>query len=109
MPGSSAIEDGFQKLAPEQLRSAFAAFLPKDATPAEQTLAIETGLRSPAGAALRDTMAKWIVDEIVPVERLVPKAYAEWRPPVRDAMMFVVARLSPHASPPSSSNNSIFR
>jgi ubiquinone biosynthesis protein len=95
MPGSSAIEDGFQKLAPEQLRSAFAAFLPKDATPAEQTLAIETGLRSPAGAALRDTMAKWIVDEIVPVERLVPKAYAEWRPPVRDAMMFVVARLSP--------------
>jgi ubiquinone biosynthesis protein len=40
-------------------------------------------------------MAKWIVDEIVPVERLVPKAYVEWRPPVRDAMMFVIARLSP--------------
>jgi ubiquinone biosynthesis protein len=95
MPGSSAIDDSFQKLPPEQLRSAFAAFLPKDATPAEQTLAIEAGLRSPAGAALRDTMAKWIVDEIVPVERLVPKAYVEWRPPVRDAMMFVIARLSP--------------
>ncbi|MFZ0804433.1 MAG: AarF/UbiB family protein, partial [Terriglobales bacterium] len=52
-------------------------------------------LRSPAGQAMRDTMARWIVDEIVPVERLVPQAYLKWRPPVRDAMMFVVARLSP--------------
>jgi ubiquinone biosynthesis protein len=47
------------------------------------------------GQSLRDTMARWIVDEIVPVERLVPEAYLKWRPPVRDAMMFVVARLSP--------------
>ncbi|MGB2603135.1 MAG: AarF/UbiB family protein, partial [Candidatus Sulfotelmatobacter sp.] len=35
------------------------------------------------------------VDGIVPVERLVPQAYQNWRPPVRDAMMFVVTRLSP--------------
>src|SRR5579864_3455728 len=40
-------------------------------------------------------MAEWIVDEIVPVKRLVPEAYENWRPPVRDAMMFVVAHLSP--------------
>ena len=39
-------------------------------------------------------MAAWIVDGIVPVSRLVPEAYVKWRPPVRDAMMFVVARLS---------------
>ena len=56
---------------------------------------IESGLKSPAGDALREAMARWIVDEIVPVTRLVPQAYVKWRPPVRDAMMFVVMHLSP--------------
>jgi ubiquinone biosynthesis protein len=92
---SPTIEDGLRQMAPEHLRAALANFLPKGATAAEQTRAIEAGLRSPAGQAMRDTMARWIVDEIVPVERLVPQAYLKWRPPVRDAMMFVVARLSP--------------
>src|SRR5579859_1330726 len=93
--GSSLVEGGLPRLAPEQLRAALADFLPKGATVAEQSRAIEAGLRSAAGEALRDAMARWIVDEIVPVERLVPKAYLKWRPPVRDAMMFVVAHLSP--------------
>jgi ubiquinone biosynthesis protein len=93
--GSSLIEDSLRQLAPERLRAALTDFLPKGATAAEQSRAIEAGLRSPAGEAMRDAMARWIVDEIVPVERLVPKAYLAWRPPVRDAMMFVVARLSP--------------
>ena len=93
--GSSFVEDGLRRLAPEQLRAALANFLPKGATGAEQVRAIEALLRSPAGQAMRDTMARWIVDEIVPVERLVPRAYQNWRPPVRDAMMFVVTRLSP--------------
>jgi ubiquinone biosynthesis protein len=92
---SAVIEAGLRQLAPEQLRDAMVNFLPKGATAAEQTRAIEAGLRSPAGQAMRDTMARWIVDEIVPVDRLVPQAYIKWRPPVRDAMMFVVARLSP--------------
>ena len=92
---SSTIEDGLRQMAPEQLRAALANFLPKGATAAEQTRAIEAGLRSPVGQAMRDAMARWIVDEIVPVARLVPQAYLAWRPPVRDAMMFVVARLSP--------------
>ena len=91
----SAIEAGLRQLAPEQLRSALGNFLPKEGSTAEKISAIETGLRSPMGQALRDAMARWIVDEIVPVERLVPEAYLKWRPPVRDAMMFVVARLSP--------------
>jgi ubiquinone biosynthesis protein len=91
----SGIEADLHQLAPEQLRAALADFLPKDATAAERISAIETGLRSPVGQSLRDTMARWIVDGIVPVDRLVPKAYLKWRPPVRDAMMFVVARLSP--------------
>ena len=91
----SAIEAGLCQLAPEQLRTALGNFLPKDGSTAEKISAIETGLRSPMGQALRDAMARWIVDELVPVEHLVPEAYLKWRPPVRDAMMFVVARLSP--------------
>ena len=91
----SAIEAGLRQLAPEQLRSALGNFLPKEGSTAEKISAIETGLRSPMGQALRDAMARWIVDELVPVEHLVPEAYLKWRPPVRDAMMFVVARLSP--------------
>src|ERR1017187_4366355 len=93
--GPSVIEQGLRQLAPEQLRETLANFLPKGATTAERTQAIETALQSPVGQAMRDTMARWIVDSVVPVNRLVPKAYEKWRPPVRDAMMFVVTRLSP--------------
>src|SRR5579872_7163331 len=92
---SPTMDDDLRRMAPEQLRVALANFLPQGATAAEQTSAIEAGLRSPLGQAMRDTMARWIVDGIVPVERLVPQTYIKWRPPVRDAMMFVVARLSP--------------
>lgn len=79
----------------QDLRFALENFLPQNATPAEKIRAIENGLQSSLGQSLRETMAQWIVDEIVPVERLVPAAYVKWRPPVRDAMMFVVTRLSP--------------
>src|SRR5690348_11169666 len=95
MPDASTLEAGFRGLAPEQLRAALTGFLPKNATTADKISAIEAGLRSPAGQALRDAIARWIVDEILPVERLVPPMYLKWRPPVRDSMMFVIARLSP--------------
>ncbi|MGP0021347.1 MAG: AarF/UbiB family protein [Candidatus Sulfotelmatobacter sp.] len=95
MLDASAITAGFGQLAPGQLRLALENFLPKEATTAEKISVIETGLRSPAGQSVRDAMARWIVDEIVPVDALVPQAYVQWRPPVRDAMMFVVAHLSP--------------
>lgn len=91
----SAIETGFQQLAPEQLRAKLANFIPAGASSADKVKAVEAALRSPTGQSLRETMARWIVDQIVPVERLVPEAYLKWRPPVRDAMVFVVARLSP--------------
>ncbi len=91
----SVIEAGFRQLDPSQLRSALAEYLPRDASSADKVKAIEAGLRSPAGQALRNAMARWIVDSIVPVDALVPQAYLKWRPPVRDAMMFVVERLSP--------------
>src|SRR6202142_3927544 len=93
--GSSVLESGQRQFAPEQLRAALANFLPKGATSAEQVRAIEAGLNSALGQSMRETMARWIVDSVVPVTRLVPKAYENWRPPVRDAMMFVVAHLSP--------------
>lgn len=90
----SLLEAAFRQLAPEQLRGALAEFLPKDADAAERISFIENGLRSPAGQALREAMARWIVESIVPVDSLVPEAYVKWRPPVRDAMIFVVTRLS---------------
>jgi ubiquinone biosynthesis protein len=80
---------------PRDWRAAVESFLPSGATAAEKIGAIEAGLKSPLGQSMREAMARWVVDEIVPVERLVPAAYIKWRGPVRDSMMFVVARLSP--------------
>jgi ubiquinone biosynthesis protein len=94
MSDASTIAAGLGQVAPQQWRSILENLLPQNATTAEKIRAIETGLRSPFGQSVRETMAQWIVDEIVPVERLVPIAYINWRPPVRDAMMFVVTRLS---------------
>ena len=95
MLDASVIKVGFSQIEPERLRTALANFLPQHATRAERIRAIEAGLRSPAGQSVRDAMAKWIVEVIVPVDRLVPEAYVKWREPVRDAMTFVVAHLSP--------------
>jgi len=89
------MDAGIRQLTPKQLRAAVANFLPKSGSEAERISTIESGLRSLAGQSLRDAMAEWIVDEIVPVKRLVPEAYENWRAPVREAMMFVVAHLSP--------------
>src|SRR6266571_6719553 len=94
MLDASAIAAGLRLLAPDQLRTALENFLPQSATQAKKTRAIEAGLQSPAGQSIRDAMARWIVDDIVPVDALVPDAYKPWRPPVRDAMMFVVTHLS---------------
>jgi ubiquinone biosynthesis protein len=99
MLDASSITAGFGQLAPDQLRAALQNFLPNGST-AERVQAIETGLASPVGESLREAMARWIVDEVVPVESLVPESYLKWRPPVRDAMMYVVAHLSPERLAP---------
>lgn len=91
----SAIAAGLRLLAPDQLRAALTTFLPPGATAAEKGRLIEEGLKTPACESVREAMARWIVDEIVPVDVLVPEEYKAWRPPVRDAMMFVVTHLSP--------------
>ncbi len=95
MLDASAIAAGFNQLAPAQMRTALAAFLPKDSSREQKINAVERALQTQLGQSLRNTMARWIVDEIVPVGALVPETYLEWRPPVRDAMMFVVEHLSP--------------
>jgi ubiquinone biosynthesis protein len=95
MLNASVIKAGLGRLATEQVRTAVADLLPENGTRTERISAIEAALRSPTGQLLRDAMASWIVDVIVPVEKLVPSAYIKWREPVRDAMTFVVARLSP--------------
>jgi ubiquinone biosynthesis protein len=95
MFGASDLATTARQLTPQQVRSALAGFVPAGGTTAEKVSAIEAALRSPLGQSMRDTMAAWIVDEIVPVERLVPEAYLQWRTPVRDSMTFVVSRLSP--------------
>jgi ubiquinone biosynthesis protein len=95
MPDASVFDAGDGQQTPERLREVLARFVPRSATTAVRTSVIEAALRSPLGQSMRDTMARWIVDEIVPVDRLVPAAYLKWRPPVREAMMYVVSHLSP--------------
>ncbi|HLZ39616.1 MAG TPA: AarF/UbiB family protein [Candidatus Sulfotelmatobacter sp.] len=100
MLDTSLLPAGLGQISPGQLRPTLENFLPEGATPAEKVKAIEAGLCSPLGQSMRETMARWIVDEVVPVDRLVPEAYLHWRPPVRDSMIFVVTRLSPERLAP---------
>lgn len=88
------IADQLRHMTPQQLRATVSAMLPANAADHERAAIIEAALRSPAGEQFRDAMAEWIVREIVPVEVLVPEAYATWRAPVRDAMKYVVTHLS---------------
>jgi len=90
MPGSSLLEGYLQGLAPQELQ---AAFFFERATTSERIAAIAALLETPSGQLLRDEMGKWIVQRLQ-VEYLVPETYAQWRPLVRDAMLFVETHLS---------------
>ncbi|HXZ79491.1 MAG TPA: AarF/UbiB family protein [Terriglobales bacterium] len=90
----TSIPSDLDKLRPEQLRQALAGLLPAGATREQRISTITAALASPMGRALRNEMGAWIADHLVPVDQLVPQAYVAWRPPVRDAMMFVVRHLS---------------
>jgi ubiquinone biosynthesis protein len=94
MADAASIPTFLREAAPEELYAAFARFLPDHATHEERVQAILGVLRGPAGPLLRAEVGKWITERIVPVEVLVPGAYTKWRPPVRDAMLFVVSHLS---------------
>lgn len=100
MLNPSLIESYLEQLTPEQMHSAVDRFLPANASDAEKISAIEALLRGPSAEMIRPQLERWVVRRIVPVDSLVPEAYAQWRPPVRDSMMFVVSRLAPERLAP---------
>ena len=94
MADVSVTESYLQQLTPDALRAAIANFLPQDLGDVQRAEVLESALLSQAGPLLRAQMARWIANDIVRVERLVPRTYGQWYPPVRDAMSFVVSNLS---------------
>jgi len=81
------------KIGTETLQQALLPFLSTYATTPERIKAVQDALESEAGKSWRDELGKWTI-RMVPVERLVPKVHQEWRPLVREAILFVVSKLS---------------
>jgi ubiquinone biosynthesis protein len=69
-------------------------FLAGPASTAEKISAVQTALRGPEGKFWRKDLGEWAA-RTVPVELLVPDVHREWRPLVREAILFVVSKLSP--------------
>jgi len=82
------------KIGSADLYVALEPFLRAYKTTRERINAVQTALESEAGKFWRLELAKWTT-RVVTVELLVPEEYRQWRPLVRDAMRFVVSRLSP--------------
>jgi ubiquinone biosynthesis protein len=59
----------------------------------ERVRVLTAMLDGDAGHQFRRELTQWIV-QALNVERLVPQAYAEWRPVVREAMLFFGSHLS---------------
>jgi len=76
-----------------ELHEALEPFLRGYETTAARINAVEAVLASESGRFWRDELGRWTV-RMVPVDLLVPEEYRQWRPLVRDAMGFVVSRLS---------------
>lgn len=81
------------KIGNDTLQQALLPFLSGYATCEEKINAIQTALESENGKFWREELGKWTV-HVVPVELLVPKVHREWRPLVREAILFVVSKLS---------------
>ena len=81
------------KIKDGQLQQALEVFLASYKTTAERISAVKAALEGANGKFWREELGKWTV-RVVPVELLVPNVYRQWRPLVRDAMQFVVSRLS---------------
>jgi ubiquinone biosynthesis protein len=94
MADGSAMQSYLQQLTPDAVHAAIANYFPQHLSDVERAQVLESALLSEAGPLLRAQMADWIANDIVRVERLVPRAYGQWYPPVRDAMSFVVSNLS---------------
>jgi ubiquinone biosynthesis protein len=83
-------ESDLQRFTPEQLQAAFFAAY---ATSSERIRAIEGLLRGSTGGLVRDRIGRWVIERL-PAEDLVPDNYAQWRPLVQDAMLFMFLHLS---------------
>ena len=59
----------------------------------ERTRALTAMLDGATGPKVRQEVTSWIVQRLS-VERLVPQTYAEWRPVVREAMLYFGSHLS---------------
>jgi len=75
------------------LHQALYSFLAGTATTEEKIKAVQTALEGPEGQFWRRELGNWAA-RMVPVELLVPEAHREWRPLVREAILFVVFKLS---------------
>lgn len=56
-------------------------------------MAVQTALQGPEGKFWRRELGNWAA-RMVPVELLVPEVHREWRPLVRESILFVVFKLS---------------
>lgn len=74
-------------------------FLTGSATTAEKIKAVQSALESADGKLWREELGRWAA-QMVPVELLVPDVHREWRPLVREAILFVVSKLSAYRLAP---------
>jgi ubiquinone biosynthesis protein len=72
---------------------ALAFLLRSDFAAADKIRAIQQALDGDHGTSWRAGLGEWIV-RLMPVESLVPDVDSSWRPLLREAMIFVVSRLS---------------
>ena len=67
--------------------------------PVEKIRAAQSALEGPDGKFWREQLGQWAA-RMVPVELLVPEVHKDWRPIVREAILFVISRLAPHRLAP---------
>lgn len=90
---SIALVNDRSKSAHLPLHQALHPFLTGEATAAEKISAVQTALEGADGKFWREELGKWAA-RMVPVELLVPEVHRDWRPFVREAILFVVSKLS---------------
>jgi ubiquinone biosynthesis protein len=88
-PRTYSLADHLTRPSWSHLRAAVLLQMPS----ADRTNALTAMLQSPAGSEVRQE-ASWWISQALSVKRLVPEVYAEWRPLVRDAMVFFGSHLS---------------
>lgn len=88
-PGRRSSTDQLTQLSRSDPRVAVLLKMPS----ADRTNMLTAILQSAAGVEFRQEASRW-VSQALSVKRLVPEVYAEWRPLVRDAMIFFGSHLS---------------